>query len=175
MSDIDTIIDTVTPAEATTEICIRGDLLAKADDLHRALDEHAEWEPSHLSGPDPRAPLREQLKQLHDEMRASTVRFRFRTLNDKEASDLLAKHPSPKDDKGLERYDWDPQTYPAALVAACALEPVMSEEQAGRLFDRLNLTQRNELFGTAWRANNREVDIPFFEAASAPAANTEQS
>ncbi len=169
------IINEIKPAMSQASICLRGDLLVQYDDLTAQLEQYDGWEPESLSDADPRRPLREALKALRDEMQAATVKFTFKTIGDKAASDLLSKHPSPKDEEGNEKYAWNPQTYPAALVAACAVDPSMSEAEAGELFDQLNLAQRNDLFGAALRANQREVDIPFSEAVYAQAASTEQN
>lgn len=171
--DIDSIIDEIVPAQAAVELCLRGDLLAEADKLSEQLGELDDWKQSSLSDVDPRIALREQLNDLRAQMRESMRTFTFQTLGDREGSDLMAKHPPEKNDKGEDEGAWNVQTYPAALVAAASLSPRMSEEQVGKLFDKLNLPQRNRLFAAAYRANNRQVDIPFFEAASEPAASTE--
>lgn len=175
MPEIDDIINDVKPAEASTDLCLRGDLLSEYDRLREQLDQFDEWEPSGFSDVDPRTEIRARLAALRAEMQESTRTFKFRSIGDQASSDLLVKHPAPKNEQGVEEYAWDPQTYPCALVAASAVDPVMTEDQAKRLFDKLNLAQRNRLFGAAHRANNREVDIPFTGAAFVPAASTGQS
>lgn len=171
--DIDAIISGITPAQASTDLCLRGDLLSEADRLNEQLNEFEGWEPSSLSDVDPRTPIRARLNELREEMRASTKTFEFQTLGDREGSDLMAAHPPTKDDKGEDEGAWNAQTYPVALVAASAIRPTMTVKQAEKLFDKLNLAQRSQLFMAAYRANNRQVDIPFFAAGSAPADSTE--
>lgn len=172
MTDIDAWISEIKPAEASVELCLRGDLLSEFDTARRELEEFEDWKPGSLSDADPRTEIRARLAGLREQMRASTKTFVFRAIGDQASSDLLAKHPSPKNEKGEELYAFNPQTYPVAMVAACAVQPSISPKQAEQLFDKLNLDQRNRLFDGAMRANNREVDIPFYAAGSEPADST---
>ncbi len=173
--DIDVLINEIKPSEASIDLCLRGDLLSEFDTLGRQMAEFDDWKADSLSAVDPRTPIRARLAELRELMKASTRTFVFRSLGEQGYSDLLAKHPSPKNDKGEEEYAFNPRTFPVALVAACAIEPSMSLKQAEQLFDRLNLDQRNVVFDGAMRANMRSVDVPFFAAGSEPAASTELS
>jgi hypothetical protein len=179
MEDIDALIDGITPVQASVDLCLRGELYAELDRLVDELERLSEWKPGEgdgLAPVDPRNALREQINNLREEMLGSSKRFVFQAIGDKDASDILANHPAPKNEQGepvYPGYDWHPQTYPVAIVAAASLDPKLTEAQAGRLFDKLNLDQRNEMFAGALRAMSRRLDIPFFEAASEKAAETE--
>lgn len=175
MSDMKDILGRVKPVISETYVCLDGDLYPELDRAQQALDAVSGWKSKSLDDVDPRPALREQLAEVEELMRATSQRFTFRSIGDKASSDLLAAHPSPKDEDGEEKFAWDPQTYPAALVAAASVDPKMSVEEVTALFDVFNLAQRNKIFGAAYSANNHAVDVPFSSPASAPAGDTEQS
>jgi hypothetical protein len=61
---------------------------------------------------------------------------------------------------------WNPETLGPALVAASAIDPVMTVEQVGELFEHLNSKQREELLGAAWLVNGEATSVPFSLLAS---------
>ena len=162
------ILASTRPVKAEATICLDGELVLERDRLQAEINRHAGWESSSLSDTDPRTPLLEQLADVEARMREASQRFVFRSIGGVASSDLLAAHPSPKGDDGEDLYAFDPKTYPAALVAAASVDPVISVEEAEQLFDLLNLDQRNKLFNAAYTANNRSVDVPISLPASEP-------
>ena len=160
-SNIDALLAKVKPATAAVRMCLAGDLLAQRDLIQDELLQFDGWEPEDLSAPDPRTALRSRLKAVEAEMRSNTATFQFRAVGEKAWSDLLAAHPPREDKKEM----WDPATFPTALIAASAVDPIMTPDEAGRLLEAFNLDQRNTLFGAAYSANIRGVDIPFSSAS----------
>jgi hypothetical protein len=173
MSDIKAILKKVKPVQAEAKICLDGELFRDRDRVQEELDALDGWESTSLSDVDPRTKAQAILAAIEQKMRDETQTFTFKSIGDKASSDLLAQHPSPKNDKGEDKYAFDPATYPVALVAAASVDPLMSPEDAEALFDILNLAQRNALFNTAYAANTRGLDIPFLPPASEPAGSTE--
>lgn len=173
MADMTDILARVKPIKTQVTICLDGDLVLRRDQIQERLDALAGWKSSSLSDTDPRTALLDDLAQVEQGMRDASQTFTFKSVGDKTSSDLLAAHPSPKDERGNEKYSFDPATYPAALIAAASVDPVMTVEQVETLFDSLNLHQRNQLFNAAFAANNRGVDVPFSQPVSEPAGNTE--
>lgn len=165
MTAIEDLLAKVKPATASVRVCLRGDLLGELDLINFDLEPLQNWEPSSLSDPDPRTELLEQKDNLEKLMRTDSATFTFTNIGDKPWSDLMAAHPSPKDDKGNDKFDYDPQTFPVSLVAAASVDPKMTQTQAEKLFDNFTLTQRNIVFSCAYRANVRGVDIPFSQPA----------
>jgi hypothetical protein len=63
---------------------------------------------------------------------------------------LLDEHQPPDDDKGK---DYDPKTFPPALIAATCVDPGFdSAEQVAGLIKSWNVTEREALFGVAMSA-----------------------
>jgi hypothetical protein len=147
--------------EAEVSIVLAGDLAADADRLTAALDaidrRRADVVPP--AGED-RAQLASELEEVRELMRSSEVPFRFRALPRTELSALVAAHPGSPDQ------NWNPETYPPALVAASSLDPKMTVEQVEELFEILNDDQRGDLFFAANRANTSAVSVPSSRVAS---------
>ena len=64
-------------------------------------------------------------------------------------------------------------SFPGAALAASALEPSMSAEQATKLLGDLHPTQRDLLWGTCLRLNRGDVEVPKsrFLTGSVPRSN----
>lgn len=105
--------------------------------------------------------LAAQVAALESQIADSRVVFRLRGLGRNKFRHLLAEHPSPDDNGPFDR-----DTFPVALIAACSLDPVMSETDVNDLADVISDGQFDELFSAAWDAC-REVDgVPFSVPAS---------
>lgn len=174
MADIEDIIASAKRAEKTVRICVRGDLNARIDELEQQLEDAQGWKPATLAETSPVRGLAEQIEALRQEMHEHEHPFTFRALPPKEWSDLLAEHPAREVDTEAG-YSFNVETFPTAVVSACAINPVMTVDQVQRLIPALNQGQWDDLFTTVWRVNVRATDIPFSLAASAALASTEQN
>lgn len=163
------ILQLATPRETTVALCMDGALAAEADRIEAALDAAPVYRPgASLADVDPRLALVRELDDLRETMAASEVTFRFRALPHKEYSDLLAAH-EPRDGKDEA---WNVDTLPADLIARCSVDPVMSLEDVGTLFEVLNAAGRSALFTAAWKANNAGSVVPSSRAVSANPASS---
>lgn len=176
MLDIDEVIASAKLPEKTISLCLRGDLQAEWEDLERQLraEEEAD-DDAVLAGNAEARGLAEQMEKLAATMREREVVFRFRGLSAKAYSDLMVRHRAPEDkrDEAVDGLDWD--TYPTALIAACAVEPRMTLAQAEQLNDKVSHRQWDDLFATALACNRSQVSVPFSLSASAIRAATAPS
>jgi hypothetical protein len=115
------------------------------------------------------------MEELARTMREHEVVFRFQGLSSKAYSDLLVQHKAPDDqqDDAVDGLNWD--TYPTALIAACAVDPKMTLEKAEELCDTVTHRQWDDLFATALACNRNQVSVPFSLSASAIRAATAQN
>lgn len=144
------------PRETVVQICVDGQLAAEAERLTAALAALKDKPGMSLADGAERAEVQTELDGITARMREAEVEFRFRALPRKDRSDLIAKHPKrPGEDE-----EWNLETFPVALVAACAIEPVMSVSEVDELFDVLNEDSCARLFNGAWRANQAPTNIP---------------
>lgn len=151
--------------ERTVEVCLDGALSAEVEHAERELARLGRWEPTTLSESDPRAELRERLDRLRAEQRESVHEFRFRALSARDYSDLLSQHRPREEDKA-DGLRFNVETFPTALIAACCVDPEMTEDEAGELLEELSSGQRDQLFAAAWAANEQAVSVPFWSSAS---------
>lgn len=143
-------------------MCIRGDLAGQAEALSDQISQvSGDWEPADLTEVHPGRELAAQLKAVREQMREAEVPFTLRYIGDKAYSDLLAAHPS---DNPNELFS---DAFPKALIAACCADPVMDEDQAAALFEKLNQGEIKKLFDGAWDVHNSADTVPFSLAASA--------
>lgn len=156
------VLASARPRETEVKLCLSGDLAAEADRLKAQLDEmRPRLATGSLADVDPRTAVQAELDEIYALMRENLVTFRFRSLGHKAWSDLKAAHPGRTDDEL-----WNPDTMAAALVAASAIEPEMTPEDAEALFEVINATQRGELWAGAYGAQVGETRVPFSLADS---------
>ncbi|MFJ8603388.1 hypothetical protein ACIREM_32720 [Streptomyces shenzhenensis] len=157
------ILKQATPRERTVKVCIRGDLAGEVERLTEELSKASEdWEPADLTDVHPGRKIAEQLKSLREQARAAEVPFTLRYIGDRAYSDLLAAHPGAEDGQLFH-----PTTFPRALIVAACVDPVMTEDQAAELFEKLNQGEIDKLANTAWDVHTSADIAPFSLAASA--------
>lgn len=170
MPDIKEILAKAKPREHTVRICLAGDVAAEVDRLEAELQGVAGWQAQSIADQNPAVAIAEKIAAARERMREAEVPFTFRALGRKAWSDLVADHPSTNEGEA-----WDADTLPPALVAACAIDPVMTPEDVDALFEQLNEGQREDLIAAAWQVNGEATTVPFALHASAIlASHTEQ-
>lgn len=161
MATFEDVLAAAAPVTRTVPLCLAGDLQAEWEDLERQRRDLATRPADSLAGGGGELrEIAERMNTLREEMQAKTVTFRIRGLPKRRWSDLIAKH-GPREQDRDEGLDYNAETFPVAALAACCVDPELSEEQAARLVDDI-LT--NGQWALLWRAileaNNRAVDIP---------------
>ena len=96
-----------------------------------------------------------RLDEAEARMLESERQFRFKALSDAAYDDVLNAHKS--DD---EKLLYDPETFPAALIAATSVDPVLTVADANRVRDLVTPYEWDALFAGAFKAQN-EKPRPF--------------
>jgi hypothetical protein len=155
--------------ERTVPICLRGDLVAKHEELERQLELAQKRELNSLAG-NGAANLAEQIDALQDQMQEATFPFRLRALPRPQFRALVNAHPPRRNDEN-EIVDDDKfigvnaETFFDAMVRACLVDPELDEQGWNDLAESLTSHQWDALSDAAWGLNRREVDVPFSHAA----------
>lgn len=98
----------------------------------------------------------------------NSVLFTFRALARTGLDDIIAEHPpTPKQKKAAEQRgeeaNWNSDTFPPALMAACCIEPELTPEDAQEMWDSPDWNQAEllSLFATALEVQQtrRVVDL----------------
>lgn len=170
--DITQVLGQIRLPERTFRLCLRPDLRAEWERAERAHREAGLKNPDSLSGVSPEArKAAREAERLRAEMEQHTISIRLRALPHRQFSDLIARHP-PRKEKGEQGFNTD--TFGVALLAACAVDPAMTEEQAGQLVDSITQGQWDDLASTLWDLNKGSVDVPFSPSVSATLHSTRQ-
>jgi hypothetical protein len=162
MQDINEILGQIRLPERVYPLCLRADLRGRWEELNRRLRQ-AEIESADSLAGGSNGDLAEQVRALETEMADHTVHIRLRALRSKTWSDLVAKHP-PR--KGVDDGATNGETFGIAVLAACAVDPIMSEDQAGQLVDAMTNGQWSDLQTILANLNNGSVEVPKSRLAS---------
>lgn len=166
MGSFDDFIAGASLPTATVPLCVAGDLQAEWEDLERDLQDAVRSAGDSLAAGGAPRRIAEQMEALREKMRQHERTVKFRALSRRAYRDLVLQHP-PRDDDAIDQAQMlNMDTFPVAVIAACAVEPVMTVEQVGQLEDRLTDWQFNELFAACMLVNRTEVSVPKSVTAS---------
>lgn len=166
---IDDIIAKRKPRTKTVWIALDADLLARMEELERQI--RIEERVDERENRPPVAPrLKAELDALHSRENESAQPFTFQQLPRREYRTLLDAHPSDNPQKA-----WDDDTFAPALIAACAIDPVIPLEAAQTLCDEWGWAEFNTLFLACLNVNAEESQVPFSVRESAGTRNSPSS
>lgn len=96
--------------------------------------------------------LLSELKQAEQEIEDATLELTFHSISRKDLRFLLDYH-QPTEEQKKENPDmlYNPDTFPAALIAACCVDPIMTYEDAQAIFDNWSEAEAMSLFDAAWQ------------------------
>lgn len=163
MASIDDILtvaeDPTHRRTATVRVLLHQELEAR----HRALELElvaAIDEDARLNR-DPVAPdVAQKIRDLEVELDAAKVPFTFRAIGKRAWADLLAAHAPTPEQRQTGRAEFNPETFPAAAIAASAIDPEISPPAAARLEAALNSSQFDLLWGAVLDVNIGGLQSP---------------
>jgi hypothetical protein len=99
------------------------------------------------------------------------ITVKVQAIGSKAWEALIAEHPAPKGQKQEPNEGptpWDKDTFPAALISACVVEPAMTVEQAQQVWDSDNfsLGEKRDLFQACIGICQDGLDIPLQKPAA---------
>lgn len=112
-----------------------------------------------------------ELEAARDEARAAveaaTVTLRFRSIGRRRYDSLVEDHPVSDEgrqraqDQGAPAPPYDVETFAPALIAASCVDPVLTVEQVGEIWDEWNTAELMELWAAALEVctQRRVVDL----------------
>lgn len=168
MADITEVLAQVVRAQRSVPICVRGDLVEKARELHEEYAAALLYDADH-NEPDTAPAVAELIEAAQAEAEAATVTFTVGAVPANVWRRLVAEHPPTDDD--LDGWRWNLETFPPAALAAACLDPVMDEVQADALADALSDAQWEKLWNAVLAVNLAD-DLPKFASATAAPATS---
>jgi hypothetical protein len=132
----------------SVKLCLRADLFAARDRLVRQI---AATSGDSLAGG--ASELRVKLGDLEAQMEAATIEFIFEAVTRSTFADIEDANPSEREGPSAQ--------FMSALVAASLVEPDLTTEQVGELFENLSDGQVQVLEDAAWGVNRETGSVPF--------------
>lgn len=174
MGDVKALLASARLAERSVDLCLRGDLVAQAQELQRQLIDAEALEKVHGSiDGGPTVPLAQAIEVLREEMKDHTLTVRLRAVPRRQWTALLAQHPPREGNDRDARLGLNEETFFDAAIRACVYEPELDEQDWAGLDAALNDGQWQTLANAAWAVNARDVDVPFSARASRILATSE--
>lgn len=152
--------------EKSVVLVMDGGLLAEHDRLVQMLEVALATARTSLADDRGAPTLAAKIEGLEERIAEESVTIKLRGIGRNRFRQLMAAHPAPEGQKG-GAFDLD--TFPVALVAACSLDPVMTEADARGLGDLLTDGQWDQVFDAAWSACREADGVPFSALASVTA------
>ena len=159
---IEDVLGAIKVPVRAVQICLDADLQAEHDELTARLEVLRRERSGKMGQTSEAKEVAERITQLEEAMRESEVTFKFRGLTKAGLSKLYDRFPPPEG-KNLV---WDVETGAFALLAASAVEPTMTEDQAKKLLDAVSQGHADRLVGAAWLASTGSTQVPFSVRAS---------
>lgn len=153
-SSLDDFLDGYSGPVEEVPVCGRPDLIAEFAKVEAQI---AGYGDNNTLGDDPKEvmDLIERLKVLESEIESTVMVFKLRAMAYQPWTDLLGQHPP--EHAGLRV---NPVTFEPAAIAACAVDPPMTEEQAVRLRDTVAASEWQALIAAMWRLNQGKSEVP---------------
>jgi hypothetical protein len=145
------------------QICLDADLQAEHDELTARLDVLNRETQTALTGRRDAREVAERITELEHAMRDSEVTFKFRGLTKAGLRKLYDRFPPPEG----SNLTWNVEEGAYALLAASAVQPTMTEEQAKQLLEQVSQGHADRMVGAAWLASTGSTQVPFSARASA--------
>jgi hypothetical protein len=160
--DVDAWLEQAQPPQRSVTVYGRGDLVAELQDLY-AQDEDLPGD-ARLGG----SPLNARILELQDLIEASALIVHVRGILDHENRALVDQHTTGE---GTDRA-FDAVAYERHMLAAVAVQPQLTPEQAGRLRERIGQAQWDALFAAMSAAAQETIDVPLSRLGSATAPDS---
>lgn len=167
LAQIDALIEKQAAPTTNVDLCLRGDLQAKWEELNRELEKETGKGSGKLAGPGARvSELARQVSELEAEMQSSVVVFTLQALGRTRWRELEAEHPARKDHDVDKLYGFNTDTIFDAALPESIVSPELDADRVAKIADKLTSGQFEKLALAILRLNRQDTDVPFSQAAS---------
>lgn len=106
-----------------------------------------------------------KIRTVDDSGAETELTMLFKSIGYKDYDDLLSSH-QPSKEQSKDGAQWNPDTFPPALISACSVDPVIGLEEAKELWlsDQWSRGELMDLFFAVAKLNTDGLDIPFTAA-----------
>lgn len=161
-ADIDALYQ---PSEVPVRICLDTRGVRALEDLEAQLAEAEAADAT--SNRTPEAPgIAERIVSARQELLDAEVEFVFRGIGRRAFTDLVRAHPATEEQQALvagggQRLEWNPDTFPPALLAAACVSPAdTTKDWWVAKYDQWAPGQLQRLWNACLSAQNGVMDVP---------------
>lgn len=103
-----------------------------------------------------------ELTVTDDQGKETKVAMKVKALGFKDYDDLVGEHP-PNKAQIKDGNQWDPETFPPALLSACAVSPGLTVDEATAIWesDSWSRGELMDVFVALIKLNSDGLNIPF--------------
>ena len=168
--DVDALLAGAKLPERTVDVCLRGDLHARFQELDAELGNVMLDSTFTLTGADNSrvTEIHEEIRAIQEEMRAATLTLHVRAISKARFDQIVLDYPVGDKDGDADRAaGFDQDAVNAALIRACVFDPELTDERWARLSEAMTTHQYREVMEAVNMLNFNPVDVPFSRTASA--------
>jgi hypothetical protein len=162
--DFDAQLDGAELSQRTVEVCLRGDLYTKIEELDLELKTLIDDNADRAVDPDAIRKARE-IEAVRAEMRRYIVKVVIEAMPQPDFTRLEAEHPPRPDNPADLAADCNLSTMTPLMLRASILSPTMTDVRWEKFRAKINDGQYKELGAMAWAVNRRAVTVPFSRTA----------
>lgn len=170
MSEFKSLLAAAKLPERSVQVCLRGDLRARFDDLERQLKEARESKrtrPSRMGQSSDAVEIVAEQDALREEMAAAMVDVTVRALPRAKWHEIRTRHaPDDSSDEGDRALGVKLDPFMGEVMPLCIVDPQMDADDWTRLNEVLSAGDFDRLFSAVWDVNRSGVDIPKSRLAS---------
>ena len=147
--------------ERSLEVCLRGDLAARFDELERQLREARDSNgPQRMGATSAAMQIVEQQNALRAEMADAMLPIVVRALPRPEWLALTKRHPPREGNDGDQALGTDLSALMEEAIPACVVEPEMDAEDWEMFNAKVSSGDFDKVFTAVWDVNRSGVDLP---------------
>lgn len=147
------------PNEVSVEMILNPELTRSIDELERRKELEARRDAKENRAP--LAPgIQKEIDKLREEAEDEKTTFAFRDIGRRKFDALVEAFP-PTAAQKKDQFQWDPDKFCPALLAASAIDPKMSDIDAQEIYDEWGRGDVEALFNAALQACLEQASVPF--------------
>lgn len=155
--DVDEFLDGYEVQQVPAAVCMKAALVAEHQAADAAFNQAAREASDVMHDPEV-SRLRDQVRDLEQQMEEASRTFWFKGVSYRAWHDLKRRHP-PTDVQRRDGLDVNVETFTIPAIVLCSSKPKISETQANRLAETLPEGEIQKLARAVWEAN-RDFMVP---------------
>lgn len=148
------------PNEVSVELVLDPEMGRTLEELERRYEREKRLDAKENRTPKAPAILKE-IESLQAQMEDDKVTFVFRDPGRQKFDALVDAHPPTEKERKELQFQWHPDDFVPALLALCAVDPKLSQQESIEIYNEWGRGDVEALFSAALQACLEQASIPF--------------